>query len=98
MLRICGDVVLPKVTLNPIDSHKPMYCKVTITGIYYPLDIKVNNDHHGDLLSLGNLSKQRPSRGSTTLGHLKCPSRGATTPWARSNIGDLLPPEDIIVS
>ena len=41
MLRICGDVVLPKVTLNPIDSHKPMY-------------YKVNNDHHGDLLPLGH--------------------------------------------
>ena len=25
MLRICGDGVLPKVTLNPIDSHKTMY-------------------------------------------------------------------------
>ena len=37
---VVGDVVLPKVTLNPIDSHKPMFCKV-------------NNDHHGDLLLLG---------------------------------------------
>ena len=67
---VVGDVVLPKVTLNPIDSHKPMSCKV-------------NNDHHGDLLPLG---------------HLECPSRGATTPWARSNMGDLLPPENIIIS
>ena len=62
--------VLPKVTLNSIDSHKPMY-------------YKVNNDHHGDLLPLG---------------HLECPSRGATTPWAKSNMGDLLPPEDVITS
>ena len=38
---VVGDVVLPKVTLNPIDSHKPMY-------------YKVNNDHHGDLLPLGH--------------------------------------------
>ena len=28
------------------------------------------------------------------LGHLECPSRGATTPWAKSNMGELLPPED----
>ena len=56
---------------------------MTITGIYYPLDIKVNHDHHGDLLPLG---------------HLECPSRGATTPWAKSNIEDVLPPEDIIRS
>ena len=42
---VVGDVVLPKVTLNAIDSHKPMYCKV-------------NYDHHGDLLPLGHLSKQ----------------------------------------
>ena len=67
---VAGDVVLPKVTPNPIDSHKPMY-------------YKVNNDHHGDLLPLG---------------HLECQSRGATTPWAKSNMGDLLPPEDIIIS
>ena len=33
---VVGAVVLPWVTLNPIDSHKPMYCKE-------------NNDHHGDL-------------------------------------------------
>ena len=60
MLRICGDVVLPKVTLNPIDSHKPMYYKVNNDhhGDYYPLDIKVNNDHHGDPLPLGHYSKQ----------------------------------------
>ena len=69
MLCICGNVLLPKVTLNSIDLHKPMYCKV-------------NNDHHGDLLPLG---------------HLECPSRGATNPWAKSNMGDLLPPEDIII-
>ena len=57
----CWGGVLPKVTLNPINSHKSMYytlyCKVktiTITGIYYPLDIKVNNDHHKDLLPLGH--------------------------------------------
>ena len=56
---------------------------MTITAIYYPLDIKVKNDHHGDLLPLG---------------HLECPSRGATTPWARSNMGDFLPPGDIIIS
>ena len=41
MFLVVGDVVLPKVTLNPIDSHKPMY-------------YKVNNDHHGDLLPLGH--------------------------------------------
>ena len=38
---VVGDVGLPKVTLNTIDSHKPMY-------------YKVNNDHHGDLLPLGH--------------------------------------------
>ena len=36
MLHICGDVVLPKVTLNPTDSHKPMH-------------YKLNNDHHRNL-------------------------------------------------
>ena len=41
MFLVVGDVVLSKVTLNPIDSHKPMY-------------YKVNNDHHGDLLPLGH--------------------------------------------
>ena len=41
MFLVVGDVVLPKVTLNPIDSRKPMY-------------YKVNNDHHGDLLPLGH--------------------------------------------
>ena len=45
MLCICGDGVLPKVTLNPIDSHKSMY---------YTVYCKVNNDHHGDLLPLGH--------------------------------------------
>ena len=60
-----------------------------MTGIYYPLDIKVNNDHHGDLLPLG---------------HLECPSWGATTTWgkvqhgAKSNMGEPLPPEDIAIS
>jgi hypothetical protein len=44
----------PKVTLNPIDSHKSMY---------YTVYCKVNNDHHGDLLPLGHLGC--PSRGST---------------------------------
>jgi hypothetical protein len=39
------DGVLPKVTLNPIDSHKSMY---------YTVYCKVNNDHHGDLLPLGH--------------------------------------------
>ena len=42
---VVGDVVLSKVTPNPIDSHKPMY-------------YKVNNGHHGDLPPLGHLSKQ----------------------------------------
>ena len=45
MLCICGDGVLPKVTLNPIDSHKSMY---------YTVYCKVDNDHHGDLLPLGH--------------------------------------------
>ena len=40
-----GDGVLPKVTLNPIDSHKSMY---------YTVYCKVDNDHHGDLLPLGH--------------------------------------------
>jgi hypothetical protein len=53
---------------------------MTITGSHYPLDIKVNNDHHGDLLPLG---------------HLGCPSWGATTPWVKSNMGEPRPPEDI---
>ena len=44
---------------------------MTITGIYYPLDIEVNNDHHGDLLPLG---------------HLGCPSRAFTTPWVKAEI------------
>ena len=59
----------------------PLHVKVSndIRWIYYPLDIKVNNDHHGDL----------------SLGHLECPSWGATTPWAKSNMGEPLPPEDI---
>jgi hypothetical protein len=43
---------------------------MTITGIYYPLDIEVNNDHHGDLLPLG---------------HLGCPSRAFTTPWVKAD-------------
>ena len=52
-------------------------------GIHFPLHVKVNNDHHGDLLPLG---------------HLGCPSWGATTPWAKSNMGEPLPPEDIAIS
>ena len=70
MLRICGDVVLPNVTLNPTDSHKPKY-------------YELNNDHHRNLLPLK---------------HIECPSQGATIPSAKSNMGDLLPPEDIIIS
>ena len=35
------DVLPPKLTLNPKDSHKPMY-------------YNVNNDHHRDLLPLGH--------------------------------------------
>ena len=63
MLCICGDGVLPKVTFNPIDSHKSMYytvyCKVN-NDHHGDIDllllglIKVNNDHHGDLLPLGH--------------------------------------------
>ena len=41
----CLGIVLPKVTLNPIDSHKSMY---------YTVYCKVDNDHHGDLLPLGH--------------------------------------------
>ena len=67
ILCICGDGVLPKVTLDPIDSHKTMY----------PLDIKVNNDHHGDLLPLGQL---------------ECPSWGATTPWGKVQHGGAITP------
>ena len=51
-------------------------------GIHFPLDVKVNNDHRGDLLPLG---------------HLECPSRGATTSWAKSNMGEPSPAEDIAI-
>ena len=53
---------------------------MTITAIHYPLDVKVNNDHHGELLPLGRL---------------KCPSWKATPPWVKSNMGKPRDPEDI---
>ena len=69
---------------------------MTITGIYYPLDIKVNNDHHGDLLPLGHYKVNNDHHGDLLpLGHLGCPSRGSTIPWVKSNMGEPRPPEDI---
>ena len=31
------------------------------------------------------------------LGHLECPSQGATNPWAKFNMGEPLPPGDIAI-
>ena len=97
---VVGYVVLPKVTLNPIHSHKPTYCKVNNDhhGDLLPLVHLSKQCHHGDLLPLGHLSEQCPSRGSNTHWTCRVPIWGATTPWAGSNMGDLLPPEDITIS
>ena len=54
-LLVVGDGVLPKrVTLSPIDSHKPMYY----------MKFNVSNDHDGDLRPLGHLEYTMTITGS----------------------------------
>ena len=52
-------------------------------GMHFSLHVKVNNDHHGDLLPLG---------------HLEFPSWGSYYPMGKAQHGGAITPEDIAIS